>query len=166
MWGREGQPSCLLPHGSTQPSLLALPTLSPSTSLPPGSGFYLSDFANEAPIGEEDDHDWDDEVDDKHVDDVGLVVVVRVVGVIVGATGALHPLRHVPASKKCSDHHQDPPWGQQKVSTLGPPAPGMRLLPEWRMWELLTGFFSAPCSLSHAPALAGFAAQIPWLEPR
>lgn len=115
----EGQPPGLLLHGTTHPSQLTLPTLSPSTSLPPSSGCYLSDFADEAPIGEEDDHDRDDEVDDKHVEDVGLVVVVGVVGVIVRATGALHPLWHVPASEKGLHHHQDPPWGQQRDSTLG-----------------------------------------------
>lgn len=39
-------------------------------------------------------------MDDEHVEDVGLVVVVRVVGVVVGAAGTLHPLRHVSASEK------------------------------------------------------------------
>lgn len=82
-----------------RPTSLVLPQLHTLSLFVP-SQRYLSDFANEAPVGEENDHDWDDEVDDKHVEDVGLVVVVRVVGVVVRAAGTLHPLRHVSASEK------------------------------------------------------------------
>lgn len=81
----------------------------PVPSVP--SGRYLADFANEAPVGEEDDDHGDDEVDDEHVEHVGLVVEVGVVGVVVGPTGALHPLRDVPGREKGRNLLQDPPWG-------------------------------------------------------
>ena len=113
-WGvGEGHPTVF--HSQiTSPLLPELPALSPFSP----SQRYLSDFANEAPVGEENDHNWDDEVDDEHVEDVGLVVVVGVVGVVVGTAGTLHPFRHVSASEKDKDLHQDPPWGEREVFNL------------------------------------------------
>lgn len=54
--------------------------------------FHCDDKAS---VCEEDNEDRDDEMADKHVDDVGLIVELRVEGVIIRATGALHSLREV-----------------------------------------------------------------------
>lgn len=46
-------------------------------------------------------------------------MVVRVVGVVVGAAGALHPLGHVSAGEKGRGLQQGPPWGQREGLSPG-----------------------------------------------
>jgi len=66
---------------------------------PPGST-HLLHSADQVPIAEEDDGQWDHEVDHEHVDDKGFVVDLRLQRVVVDPTRALHALGDVPASTR------------------------------------------------------------------
>lgn len=67
---------------------------------------YRSHSAEKATVAEENDEEGDGEMEDKHVDDERGVVDLGLGGVVVDATGALHPLRDVPASTHNNDRHR------------------------------------------------------------
>ena len=61
---------------------------------------YSFDCQHKTSIGEADEEDWNEEMDSKHVDDVGLIVVAFSQGVVVWSAGALHALWKVPVEQQ------------------------------------------------------------------
>lgn len=57
---------------------------------------YSFDGQYKTSISEENEEDGNEEVDNKHVDDIWLIVEAWSQSVVVGSTGALHALRKVP----------------------------------------------------------------------
>lgn len=66
----------------------------------PSTGPYLLDGEDQLSVAEEYDNHRDGEVDHEHVDDKGLVVDLRLEGVVVNPTRALHALWDVPEGRQ------------------------------------------------------------------
>lgn len=56
---------------------------------------YSFDCKHKAPVSEENKEDGNEEMDHKHVDDIGFIVEAWSQSVVVGSAGALHALREI-----------------------------------------------------------------------